>query len=407
MENNLTPEQVIEKLNSMFSEKTANFTSKEDFEGLKAEFAKFASYDDSAVKTAIATLEGKLEGYAEGAKRIPTTNVVKSLGEAIADAYASNIEKINTVLEQKGGTVALDVKAVGTMTLTNNYTGGTVALTQLESGVARIQRRKPFLRELVNSAGTTSKYITYIEQSSPEGGAGMTAEGALKSQADFDLVERQAIVKKVTAWIKVSKEMASDLPFMQGEINTELVELVQLKLDEQILSGDGLGDNLVGILTNAVAFSAGGFALSVVAPNEADVLRVAVNQIEAENFVANYIVLHPEDSAKMELIKTTQGEYTYPMVYVNANGETRIKGIPVVTNTGVTAGTFLVGDFTKSNLRIREDLNIQVGFVNDDFTKNLFTILCEARATHYVKTNHYKAFVKGSFATAKSALLKP
>jgi HK97 family phage major capsid protein len=109
----------------------------------------------------------------------------------------------------------------------------------------------------------------------------------------------------------------------------------------------------------------------------------------------------------MELIKTTQGEYTYPMIYVNANGESRIKGIPVVTNTGVTAGTFLVGDFTKSNLRMREELNIQVGFVNDDFTKNLFTILCEARATHYVKTNHYKAFVKGSFATAKTALLKP
>jgi len=405
MENNLTPEQVIEKLNSMFSEKTANFTSKEDLEGLKSEIAKFKVYDDSAVKTAIATLEGKLEGFREATKS-QATITAKSLGQAISESYAENIEKINEVLERKGGTVALDIKAVGTMTTTGNYTGGTVALTQLETGVARIVRRKPFLRELVNSAGTTSKYITYIEQTSPEGGAGMTAEGALKSQADFDLVERQAIVKKITAWIKVSKEMASDLPFMQGEINTELVELVQLKLDEQILSGDGLGDNLVGILTNAIAFSAGGFALSIVTPNEADVIRVACVQIEKEEFMPNYILLNPEDCAKMELIKTTQGEYTYPMIYVNSNGDTRIKGIPVLTNTGIATGTFLVGDFTKSNLRIREELNIQVGFVNDDFTKNLFTILCEARATHYVKTNHYKAFVKGTFSTAKTALLK-
>ena len=73
----------------------------------------------------------------------------------------------------------------------------------------------------------------------------------------------------------------------------------------------------------------------------------------------------------------------------------------------MTEGEFLVGDFNKSNLRIREELNIQVGFVNDDFTKNLFTILAETRATHYVKSNHYGAFVKGTFSTSITALTKP
>ena len=136
-------------------------------------------------------------------------------------------------------------------------------------------------------------------------------------------------------------------------------------------------------------------------------MSVAIAQIQTGLFNANYIVLHPEDAVKMQLNKTTTGEYTYAMQYVDANGVTRVKGIPVVENTGMTAGTFLVGDFTKSNLRIREDLNIQVGYVNDDFTKNLMTILCEARAVHYVKSNHYNAFVKGTFSTAKTALLKP
>jgi hypothetical protein len=52
-------------------------------------------------------------------------------------------------------------------------------------------------------------------------------------------------------------------------------------------------------------------------------------------------------------------------------------------------------------------MNIQVGYVNDDFTKNLVTILCEARAAAFVKVNHYGAFVKGNFATAKAALELP
>ncbi len=400
----MTPEQVVEKINSLVAEKTANSVSKDELEALKSQLTSLESKSDNTeVKSAIA----KLEGMIEGMKEVKTSENVtlKSIGQAIAEAYTNSIDKI-TAVKENGGLINLDVKAAGTMSITGNYSGGQVALSQLESGVARIVRRRPFLRELVNVAGTVSKYITYIEQKNPDGGAGMTAEGALKSQADFDLVETSKAVKKVTAWIKVSKEMIADLPFMRNEIDTELMELVELKLDAQILSGDGTGDNLEGILLNATAWSAGGFALSIPTPNEFDVLRVAIAQVQGLEFNANYIVLHPEDCAKMELTKTTQGEYTYAMSYI-VDGVVRVKSIPVVENTGITAGTFLVGDFSKSNLRIREDLNVQVGYVNDDFTKNLMTILCEARAVHYVKSNHYGAFIKGTFSTAKTALLKP
>lgn len=400
----MTPEQVVEKINSLVAEKTANSVSKDELEALKSQLTLLESKSDNTeVKSAIAKLEGMIEGMKETKKTESVS--LKSIGQAIADAYSNSIEKITSVKEN-GGLINLDVKVAGTMAITTNYSGGTVGLSQLESGVTRIVRRRPFLRQLVNVAGTISKYITYIEQKNPDGGAGMTAEGALKTQADFDLVEVSKAVKKVTAFIKVSKEMIADIPFMRNEIDTELMELVELKLDSQILSGDGTGDNLEGILQNATAWSAGGFALTIPTPNEFDVLRVAIAQIQGLEFNANYIVLHPEDCAKMELSKTTTGEYTYAMSYI-VDGIVRVKSIPVVENTGVTAGTFLVGDFSKSNLRIREDLNVQVGYVNDDFTKNLMTILCEARAVHYVKSNHYGAFVKGSFSTAKTALLKP
>jgi HK97 family phage major capsid protein len=400
----MTPEQVVEKINSIIAEKTANSVSKEELDAFKSQLTSLeGKADNTEVKSAIAKLEGMMEGMKEERK---ATNVsLKSIGQAIADAYESSIDKIKDVAE-KGGLMNLDVKAVGTMSITGNYSGGTVALSQLEAGVTRIARRMPFLRSLVNTAGTSSKYVTYIESNGQEGGAGMTAEGAAKTQADFNVVETSVAVKKITSWIKVSKEMIADLPFMRNEINNELMELVELKLDSQILSGDGTGDNLTGILENAIAWSAGNFADLFVTPNETDVLRVAIAQIQTALFNPNYIVLHPEDVAKMELQKSTTGEYVYP-ISLNIDGVARVKGVPVIENTGITAGTFLVGDFTKSNLRIREDLNIQVGYVNDDFTKNLITILCEARAVHYVKSNHYNAFVTGTFSTAKADLLKP
>jgi HK97 family phage major capsid protein len=408
---NLTPEQVVEKINNSIDEKTKGFAKAEDLNQFKEDLAtakelaeKSENYDDSAVKTAIAELEGKIDALKEEKSEEPQA---KTLGESIFNAFKSAKESIGAMIE-KGGLLKLDVKAAGTMTINGNYSGGTVGLSEMENGLTRIQRRRPFMRQLVNSRGTTSKYVVYTEQKNADPGvAGMTAEGAEKTQTDFDIVENSCEVKKITAFIKVSKEMIADLPFMQGEINGELMELIELKLDEQILSGDGLGDNLTGILQNALPFTPGvTFTGLVSAANQTDVLRIAIAQIAQNNFNATHILLNPIDAAAMDLTKDTNGAYTYSM-QITVNGQTTVKAIPVIENNGIAAGTYVVGDMSKDNLRIREEMNIQVGYVNDDFTKNLVTVLAEMRACNYVKSNHYGAFVAGNFAADIAVIDKP
>lgn len=405
----MTPEQVIEKMNSIIETKTTGFAKSEEIEGLKSDLATLKELTEKTtatdeIKSEIAKLDGQIAALKEVADKQNQSR--KSIGQTIADVFVKNLDSIKTIAE-KGGLMSMDVKA-DTMTINGNYSGGVVGLSDLETGLTRIQRRRPFMRSLMNTRGTSSKFVTWIEQANPDGNAGMTAEGALKNQADFDLVERSERVKKVTAFIKVSKEMIADIPFMQGEINGELMELVDLKLDEQLLNGDNIGENLSGVLDSAAVFTpAAQFIASIPFANNSDVLRIAIAQIAAANFQANYILLNPEDVAAMELAKSGDGEYVYPMYFVAADGTTRVKGIPVVENNGVAAGTYLVGDFTKANLRMREEMNIQVGYVNDDFTKNLMTVLCELRAVSYVKNNHANAFVKGTFATDIAAILKP
>tara|TARA_R110002050_G_scaffold12524_7_gene41074 strand:- start:15444 stop:16676 length:1233 start_codon:yes stop_codon:yes gene_type:complete len=406
---NLTPEQVVEKITNSIEEKTQGFVSKEDISSLKNDLSAVKALAEkdhtSELKTSIAKLEGQIESLKESST---TSSTSKSLGGAICESYRKNFDKIQDVVGKGGGLVDLNVKAAGTMTITANYSGGTVGLSSLESGLSRVVRRRPFLREIVNVAGTTSKYVVWIEQANPDpGAAGMTAEGAAKTQTDFDLVEKSAEVKKISAYIKVSKEMIADIPFMEGEINNELMELVELKLDEQILTGNGTGTNLSGLAANATAWAAGNFANAINEANNSDVLRVGMAQMSNLNFNPSHILMNPEDVASMELTKTTTGEYTYPMFVPNADGITRVKGVPVIENPGVAADTFYILDSSKSNLRVREDMNIQVGYVNDDFTKNLVTILCECRATHFVKTNDYGAVIDGVFSTSKAALETP
>ena len=303
--------------------------------------------------------------------------------------------------------IRMTMKAVGDMTIGGSTTGQ-LPQAERESGITRIVRRNPFILDLVNVGSITSNLWEWVQQANAEGAPGMTAEGAAKAQIDFELVLASAAVRKVTAYIKVSKEMLDDIPLMESEINQELAERINLTIDAQLLSGDGTGQNLTGILANAVAFTPGSFATGsvneVISPINADVLRVAINQISVSLFQANYIVMHPSDVTAMDLAKSIDGHYVLPPFSTSAN--TIVKGIPVIANTGVTEGDYLVGDFSKAGVRFREGLTFDVGYENDDFTKNFVTILAEARLVQRVKSNHYPAFVKGDFAVDKAAIAK-
>lgn len=332
---------------------------------------------------------------------------VKSFEAELKEQLTAQKDNLLSLKETGTGKVNFAMKAAATMTIATNYTGGTVGLTNFDAQFARIQRRQPFMRELVRVLTTDNMYIAWAEQANADPGvAGTVAEGAAKPQTDFDIVERTAKVEKIAVWIKVSKEALADIKFLRAEINTELRELIDLKLDEQILSGDGTSPNLRGILTVAPTFAAvSTLALAVATPNRFDVIMAAVAQIAAANFTANTVVLNPADYYAMQLVKDGEGRYLMPP-FSTVDGM-NIAGLRVVANNGVAVGTFLVGDFKKASLAIREDVNIQVGYVNDDFTRNLVTILAEMRAVLYIKTNWLNAFVKGSFATAITAITKP
>lgn len=329
-----------------------------------------------------------------------TDNVPESLGTLLKEKS----EELKAMKEKSGASVQITLKAAGTMALTTNTTGQ-IPQAEREQGITRVVRRNPFILELVNVGTIMSNVWEWVEQKNPDGGAGMTAEAALKSQADFDLVVASANVKKVTAYIKVTKEMLDDVALMRSEIDQELTELINLKIDEQLLNGTGLTVNLVGINTNATAWAAGAFALAIPTPNVFDVLRTAVNQVRVNLFEPTYIVMHPTDVTKMDLAKGSDGHYVLPPFA--SNDGTQVSGIRVVANTGVAIDNFLVGDFSKSGVRFKEGLTINVGYENDDFTKNLVTILAEARLVQRVKSNHYAAFVKGVISTSITALTKP
>ncbi len=352
----------------------------------------------------VKSLKDGLEEIALKVLNLETKGVPSNTPENIGSLLAEKSEELKAMKEKSGASVQITLKAAGTMALSTNVTGQ-VPQAEREQGITRIVRRNPYILQLVNVGTIMSNVWEWVEQKNIDGGAAMTAEGAAKSQADFDLVVASANVKKVTAYIKVTKEMLDDVELMRSEIDQELTELINLKIDDQLLNGTGLTVNLTGISTNAIAWAAGAFSLAIPTPTKWDVLRTAINQVRVNLFEPNYIIMHPTDVTGMELSKDSTGQYIMPP-FAALDG-TVVSGIRVIANTGITIDNFLVGDFSKSGVRFKEGLTINVGYENDDFTKNLVTILAEARLVQRVKSNHYGAFVKGVLSTSITALTKP
>jgi len=405
---NLTPEQVIEKLDGMFTEKMNNVPTVDDVKSLKSELESLKGIAEKSadMEKSIAKFEGRIEAMSE--KAVEPKAEKLSLSQSIAKTYEDNLDAIKDAV-LKGGKVSLDVK---TTTIANDYTG-TFALTDFDSEIDRSVRKRYGILENVNTGQTGSKFVTYVQQATDTNGS-WTAEGGAKTEGEPTWQEVSEEVKKIACYVKVSKEMLEDLSFIRGEINNDLMEGVRESIEDALLNGTGATNQIKGLINASMGlptFGAGGFANAVQDANITDLIRVVKAQIEGANFTPTHVVLHPEDIAKLQLTKSSAGAYTYPMYLPSQTGgfdaEMIVAGMRVISSTYIPAGDYLIGDLSKVNVKFREDMNLSVGLDSDDFTKNMITILAEARLVSYVKANQKPAFVYGDIATDVALILKP
>lgn len=340
---------------------------------------------------------------------------VQKLSEAGSVVSVSNEDNFKESLAdvakqlQNGERKMLKVvsKTVGTMSNTDSV-DGQIPQADRESGITPVNRQTFVIRDASNVSNTNSSLVEWVEQQNIEGGADMTAEGAKKSQLDWEYKVNDAKVRKITSFIKITTEMLNDVEGMMNEINTELTYQVNLKEEEQLITGDGTGQNLNGIEKYAQALDLAALSGTVANPNRMDVLGAAITQIRTNGkgaLVANRIFLNPVDIFLMiHATKATTAEYVNPITVVpNVNGQglpsqIYIWGVPVVASDSIVAGEFLVADMTKFTIRDYVQFAIEMGYENDDFTKNLVTIRGEKRLVSYAKVNHTEAFVTDTFA---------
>lgn len=314
----------------------------------------------------------------------------KSVGEQLSES-----DDYQALTTKGRGIARLNLKAVTNITSATTGTGGVgvgIQPTRV-AGIITDPERQFTIRDLIMPGRTASNAVEFVQETGFQNMAAPQAgEGALKAQSDLSFGMVTTTVKTIAHWFKASKQVLSDIPLLQSYINGRAIYGLKYKEEEQILAGDGTGQNLLGLIPQATAFNE---ALRKAGDTKIDTLRRAILQVRVAEYRASAIALNPVDWADIELTKDSTGSYIW--VNVQEGGVQRLWKLPVVDSNAVPEGEFLVGAMNiAAQVFDREDAAVEVSTEDgDNFRTNMVTIRAEERLA--LAVYRPESFVHGEF----------
>ena len=171
---------------------------------------------------------------------------------------------------------------------------------------------------------------------------------------------------------------------MVAYINTRMIYGVNLRVENQIVAGNGTAPNMSGF-TKAGNFTAHGYtaaaltALGLDPAKRFDLIGKMIGDSWAGDFPADAVLLNPTDWWTLRLTKDGQGRYLLgdPGSTVTPN----LFGVPVASSNAVPADNVGVGSLAQAGTFYnREGVTVEMSDSDsDNFTKNLITIRAERR----------------------------
>jgi len=346
----------------------------------------------------------KVEGYMTvGEYAVATGNLQKFIDAGAPKGASFKLADVPQLLRGKGEREVLvpltgkqikglyEAKAVPTI-------GAGVIEPMRVPGIVKVTEFDQLrLRDILNIGQTNSNSVEWVREVSFTRSADPVAHGAVKPEGakEFDL--QSTPVRTIAAWIPVHDQMLSDWPALQGEINTNLLYDLEKRLEELICWGDGVGLNFLGFFADPLVWSCGqmdvaGTTRVVAGDTIVDIVRRGITDVRVAGYSPNGVLMHPYDWENVVLLKATDLQYIWSVV--TEGNVSRLWSIPVVeteacqdfTGAETEARNLLVGDFTRgATLWDRMQSTISVGWQNDQFVRNMRTILAELRAAWAIR----------------------
>jgi len=267
-------------------------------------------------------------------------------------------------------------------------------------GITAEARQTLKMRDLLSARPTTMQVVDFIKVSSPMAIASPVAEASVKPENSLSFTSQSEKVRLLATWIPATRQVLDDLTELMGFLQTSLPYYVNLEEELQLLSGDGTGENLHGLIPQSTSFNTALLPPAAKGWTKIDVVAAVIKQINAAKEIdPTFVVMHTNDWWDIRTTKDSYGRYILgdPQTNVRPN----IFGLDVVPTTSISASTFLVGSGNAAAAEIRDRMEMQVEIStehSDYFTRNLVAIRAEKRVA--LITKRAASFVSGTFTTS-------
>ncbi len=264
-------------------------------------------------------------------------------------------------------------------------------------GIITNPNRVLTIRDLMPVGRTASNLVQYTKENVYTNNAAAqysspNRENVTKPESGITFTLANAAVVTLAHFIPVSRQVLDDAPQLESYVNGRLLYGLKLEEEDQLLNGAGTSGSLSGLLAsgNNTAYNR-----SATGDTRIDTLRKAITQAALSEYMADAIVINPEDWEAIELTKATDGQYV--MANPMALAGPQLWGKRVVATNSIASGTFLVGAFTMgAQVWDRMDAAVQISYEDgDNFKKNMATLLAEERLA--LTVYRPAAFIKGTF----------
>ena len=243
-------------------------------------------------------------------------------------------------------------------------TGAGFAPESIRSGLIVDYATRPVqVTDLVPSMPWDQAAYKYMDETTFTNNAAEAAEGAAWGEAALAYTERTVTVENITVWIPVTDLQLESVSFLQARLNQRLPFMLRQRLDGQLLNGDGITPNILGV-NNKVGIQTQAKGSDPVL----DAILKGAVKVRHTGFASpNAVVLEPTNAQNIRLTRTADGIY----ILGNPNDPAAMNsiwGLRVVEAGAQTTGTAVVGDFANfAELLVNRDVTIKVSNSHSDY----------------------------------------
>ena len=367
------------------------------------EQVKLSGEADEATKSEIKNLEEliasqkeRIESIEKGNNRLGGGSKPLSLKSILAEGLESKKDQIEAFKAGQISGFTMDTKAV--ITESGAYTGDVVPADYVP-GFKFDPERRVHVRQFLPVGTTNSDKIRYIKETNFTDNTGVTAEGDASGQNDFDLVATDAVVEKISAHFRVSKEALNDTAGLASHISLRGMEKYMKQEDAY-----NLYDSTYGLTVTSTDYALDQYTGDADA-QEYDVLLEAIKQIRNRNYQPSAVMMSVSRYFDMIRNKDSEGRYIFPQDVIFGTRVPSILGVPVIATNAINdtdgdADDFLVADFAQlCTLFDRESVSVRFYEQDqDNAVKDLVTVQVAGRLALPTYLPNAGAF--GNFTTA-------